>query len=179
MLVSASLPALARRFVRGHRVGHRGASTISSRFISTAHTDPPSSLLALPPGQWSVNEPDGTAVTYNSGDIAFALSGTALVFIMSPGVGFLYSGLLRRKNALNQIFLSLAAYAVVTFTWFFWGYSLSFSETGGPFIGNLNHFGMQGVLEQPSVGSSHLPALAYSVYQVRRAPELAPKLHQY
>lgn len=32
--------------------------------------------------------------------------------IMSPGIGFLYSGLLRRKNALSMIFLSLAIYSV-------------------------------------------------------------------
>lgn len=40
------------------------------------------------------------------------LMAAVLVMIMSPGVGFLYSGLLRRKNALSMIFLSLAIYSV-------------------------------------------------------------------
>lgn len=39
----------------------------------------------------------------------------ALVWLMIPGVGFFYSGLLRRKNALSMIFTSLASIAVVSF----------------------------------------------------------------
>jgi ammonia channel protein AmtB len=39
----------------------------------------------------------------------------ALVWIMIPGVGFFYSGLLRRKNALSMIFLSMVTVAVVSF----------------------------------------------------------------
>ena len=36
-----------------------------------------------------------TEVVYNPGDIAWVLASTALVWIMVPGVGFFYSGLLR------------------------------------------------------------------------------------
>jgi Amt family ammonium transporter len=39
----------------------------------------------------------------------------ALVWIMIPGVGFFYSGLLRRKNALSMIYLSMVTVAVVSF----------------------------------------------------------------
>jgi ammonia channel protein AmtB len=39
----------------------------------------------------------------------------ALVWIMVPGVGFFYSGLLRRKNALSMIYLSMMTIAVVSF----------------------------------------------------------------
>ena len=34
---------------------------------------------------------------------------------MIPGVGFFYSGLLRRKNALSMIYLSMMCLAVVSF----------------------------------------------------------------
>jgi ammonia channel protein AmtB len=34
---------------------------------------------------------------------------------MIPGVGFFYSGLLRRKNALSMIYLSVMCLAVVSF----------------------------------------------------------------
>lgn len=44
--------------------------------------------------------------------IAGMITAAVLVMIMSPGIGFLYSGLLRRKNALSMIFLSLAIYSV-------------------------------------------------------------------
>lgn len=71
--------------------------------------------------------------------------------------------------------------------WFFWGYSLAFSETGNAFIGDLSesltkpaysskfahmkptpqeYFGLKGVLDQPSIGSSRIPALLFCVYQL-------------
>lgn len=34
---------------------------------------------------------------------------------MVPGVGFFYSGLLRRKNALSMIYLSMMTVAMVSF----------------------------------------------------------------
>lgn len=54
-------------------------------------------------------------VVYDLGDMAWIISATALVWIMTPGLGFFYSGLLRRKNALSMIFLSVGVLAVVSF----------------------------------------------------------------
>ncbi|EJT99169.1 ammonium transporter [Dacryopinax primogenitus] len=105
-------------------------------------------------------------VVYNPGDLAWIIAATALVWIMIPGVGYFYSGLLRRKNALSMIYLSMMTLAVVSFQWFFWGYSLAFSETAGPYIGDLRHFGLMKVLDQPSVGSSKIPAILFCVYQL-------------
>lgn len=64
---------------------------------------------------------DGTQYLYNLGDMSFIIAAMALVWIMVPGVGLFYSGLLRRKNALSMIFLSMAGVAVGSFQWFFWG----------------------------------------------------------
>ena len=109
-----------------------------------------------PAGDLIAYTPDGTPVVFNLGDIAWVAASTALVWIMIPGVGLFYSGLLRRKNALSMIWTSLASIAVVSFQvssprdyvknlltdtpgqWFFWGYSLAFSETGNAFIGDLS-----------------------------------------
>ena len=60
-------------------------------------------------------KPDGTQILYSLGDLSFVICATALVWVMIPGVGFFYSGLLRRKNALSMIYTSLASVAVVTF----------------------------------------------------------------
>jgi Amt family ammonium transporter len=84
---------------------------------------------------------------------------------MIPGLGFLYSGLLRRKNALSMIWLSMVTIAVVSFQWFFWGYSLSFSDGASPFIGDLKYFALKGVLGAPSIGNVRIPALVFSIYQ--------------
>ncbi|MCJ1446540.1 MAG: ammonium transporter Amt1 [Stictis urceolatum] len=104
-------------------------------------------------------------VFYQSGDIAWIIMATALVLLMIPGVGFFYSGLARRKSALSLIWLSIMATGVISFQWFFWGYSLAFSHSAGKFIGDLSNFGFRNVLAQPSVGSTHVPDLLFAVYQ--------------
>lgn len=52
---------------------------------------------------------------YNPGDVAWILSSSALVWLMIPGVGFYYAGLVRRKNSLSLILLSLISLSVVGF----------------------------------------------------------------
>ncbi|KAI0392394.1 ammonium transporter [Xylariaceae sp. FL0594] len=104
-------------------------------------------------------------VFYESGDIGWMITATALVLLMIPGVGFFYSGLARRKSALSLIWLSVMAAAVTTFQWFFWGYSLTFSHSASSFIGDLSNFGFRNVLAQPSVGSKRVPDLLFAVYQ--------------
>jgi len=64
----------------------------------------------------------------------------------------------------------MAAGSIINFQWYFWGYSLTFAPSGNGFIGNLQNFGLMGVLGQPSPGSPLIPALLYSFYQVRATP---------
>jgi ammonium transporter, Amt family len=54
---------------------------------------------------------------------------------------------------------------LISFQWFFWGYSLAFSHTAGKFIGDLENIGFRNVLGAPSVGSSKIPDLMFAVYQ--------------
>jgi ammonium transporter, Amt family len=56
--------------------------------------------------------------------------------------------------------------AVVSFQWFFWGFSLAFSETGSAFIGDLKYFALRGVVEKPSIGSTRIPSIVFCVYQL-------------
>jgi Amt family ammonium transporter len=93
------------------------------------------------------------------------LTSTALVLLMIPGVGFFYSGLARRKSALSLIWLSLMSVGIVSFQWFFWGYSLTFSHTANSYIGDLENIGFRNVLDQPSVGSPKIPDLLFAIYQ--------------
>ncbi|KAL9942890.1 hypothetical protein D7B24_002668 [Verticillium nonalfalfae] len=108
---------------------------------------------------------DDLNIWYESGDIAFLIISTALILLMIPGIGFFYSGLARRKSALSLIWLSVMSAAVTSFQWFFWGYSLTFSHTAGPFIGNFANFGFNNVLARPSVGSARIPDLLFALYQ--------------
>ncbi|KAL9121304.1 MAG: hypothetical protein Q9187_002138 [Circinaria calcarea] len=104
-------------------------------------------------------------VFYESGDIAWIITATALVLLMIPGVGFFYSGLARRKSALSLIWLSMMATGFISFQWFFWGYSLAFSHNAHSYIGNLENIGFRNVLAAPSLGSPKIPDLLYAVYQ--------------
>lgn len=113
-----------------------------------------------------VTDDAGVTSLYNPGDIAWTLASTALVWIMIPGLGYFYSGLLRRKNALSMIYLSMMTIAVVSFQWFFWGFSLAFSGSASKYIGDLKHFALMGVLGEPSIGSARIPSIVFCVYQL-------------
>jgi ammonium transporter, Amt family len=76
----------------------------------------------------------------------------ALVFVIVPGIGLLYGGMARRKSALAMVFQAWTVMAVCSFQWAFWGFSLSFSRDGGPFIGTLTNFGMIDVSHCPENG---------------------------
>jgi len=93
-----------------------------------------------------------------------------MVMVMVPGLGFLYSGLARRKSALSLIWACIGSSAVVTFQWYFWGYSLALSSSAtNGFIGDLKHFALQNTLGAPSPGSPLVPELVYSFYQMQFA----------
>lgn len=103
-------------------------------------------------------------IFYDPGQMAWILVSSALVLLMIPGVGFFYSGLARRKSALQLILLSMVSVGVISFQWFFWGYSLTFSRTGNAFLGDLTQFGLMKTLAQPN-GSANLPDILFCLYQ--------------
>jgi ammonium transporter, Amt family len=78
----------------------------------------------------------------NHGDIAWVLVCSALVFLMTPGLAFFYSGLAKRKNSVNTIMSCAFALGLASILWVLVGFSLSFSGDLGGIIGNLNWFGM-------------------------------------
>jgi hypothetical protein len=69
--------------------------------------------MPLPAGDIVANGYDNKV--FNLGDIAWVLTSTALVWIMIPGIAFFYSGLLRRKNALSQLWVGMVGIGVVSF----------------------------------------------------------------
>ncbi|UKZ58261.1 hypothetical protein TrVGV298_012128 [Trichoderma virens] len=103
-------------------------------------------------------------IFYDAGQMAWILVSSALVLLMIPGVGFFYSGLARRKSALSLILLSMVSVGVISFQWFFWGYSLTFSRTGNAFFGDLTQFGLMKTLAQPN-GSTNIPDILFCLYQ--------------
>ncbi len=108
---------------------------------------------------------DITIQTFDTGDTAYLLISTCMVLIMVPGLGFLYSGLARRKSALSLIWACWMGGIVAIFQWYFWGYSLAFSKTASNhFIGDLSSFGLKNLLE-PAAKEGNYPELVFAAYQ--------------
>ena len=64
----------------------------------------------------------------DSGDTAWLLAATAMVLLMTVGLGIFYAGLVRSKNTLNTFMMCIAALAVATISWALIGYSFAFAE---------------------------------------------------
>lgn len=109
-------------------------------------------------------------------EIGFASTGylivcSALVMIMTPAVGLVYSGLSRSQHSLSVILICCLSYAVVSVQWVIWGFSLAFSQSSySPFIGNLGYVGLEDVTWQGwSLTAPAVPVIAFALYQLQFA----------
>ncbi|MFD4402003.1 ammonium transporter [Nocardia sp. NPDC058499] len=76
----------------------------------------------------------------NAGDTAWILTSAALVLLMTPGLAFFYGGMVRGKNVLNMIMMSISAMAVVAVLWVLFGFSMAFGTDKGGLIGDPGQF---------------------------------------
>src|SRR5437762_8211044 len=96
----------------------------------------------------------------NGADTAWMLVSTALVLLMTPALGFFYGGLVRGKNALNTMMMSVSALGFVGLAWALIGYSLAFS-TGSAFVGGFSHAALAAVGVEAQGSIPHLLFMAY------------------
>lgn len=102
----------------------------------------------------------------NTGDTAWLLISTALVWVMTPGLALFYGGMVRRKNLLATMMMSLAIIGMVSVLWVLWGYTLSFGPDKGGIIGGLDWLGLKSVGQDPSsVYAATVPHLAFMAFQ--------------
>ena len=104
--------------------------------------------------------------TIDTGDTAWVLIASALVFFMTPGLALFYGGLVRSKNVLGAMMQSFVAIAVVTVVWVLAGYTLAFGPDGALVIGGLDHLGFAGVGEAPIALAPTVPHTAFASYQL-------------
>jgi Amt family ammonium transporter len=105
---------------------------------------------------------------YNQADTTWILVATALVFIMTPALGFFYGGMVNRKNVLSTMMKSVVAAGVVGVLWIVVGYSLCFGDDVHGFIGNPGtHLFYKGVASgAPWVGAPTIPKGLFSMFQL-------------
>ena len=108
---------------------------------------------------------------FNAADVAWILVATALVFLMTPGLAFFYGGMVHRKNVISTMIKSVVAAGVVSVLWVTIGYSLSFGESIGGFIGNpMTHLFFKGVASgTPNLqggATLTIPLLLFALFQL-------------
>ncbi len=92
------------------------------------------------------------APTPDKGDMAWMMTSTALVLLMSvPALGLFYGGLVRTKNMLSVLMQVFVGFSLITVLWCIYGYSLAFTA-GNEFIGGLSRLFLAGTFD-PATGA--------------------------
>ncbi|MDR2354130.1 MAG: ammonium transporter [Deltaproteobacteria bacterium] len=103
----------------------------------------------------------------SSGDTAFVLVSAALVFIMTPGLGFFYGGLGRRKNVVNNLMASVFILGLCMTMWVFFGYSLAFSGNTLGIVGSFQDIFLKSInFKDPSPYASNITGLSFVAFQM-------------
>jgi Amt family ammonium transporter len=109
----------------------------------------------------------------NKGDVAWMLTSSALVLMMSiPGLALFYGGLVRTKNMASVLTQVFAIVSMIGVTWTIYGYSMAFSDGGGmtPWIGGFSKAFMHGVDANSTAATFSngvvIPEFAYFVFQM-------------
>ena len=119
-------------------------------------------LVALPLISNPVAAADGEV---DSGDTAWLMISTGLVFIMTPAVAFFYGGMLRKSNFLSMLGQSILIIGVVTIIWVLFGYSLTFGTDQGGLIGDAEYLMLNGVDLVPNAIAPTVPHILFMMYQ--------------
>ncbi|MBV9191989.1 MAG: ammonium transporter [Betaproteobacteria bacterium] len=102
---------------------------------------------AKPAAQPEKKEEAKPAPTPNKGDVAWMLTSTALVLMMSvPALALFYGGMVRSKNALSMLMQVFVVFSLVTVLWCIYGYSLAFTE-GNAFFGGFDRVFLKGTFD--------------------------------
>ncbi|HTI06195.1 MAG TPA: ammonium transporter [Gemmatimonadales bacterium] len=104
-------------------------------------------------------------MTVSAGDTAWVLVSSALVLLMTVGLAFFYGGLVRPKNALNTMMMSVVALGIIGVQWMLLGYSIAFAP-GNPWIGGLSWLGLHNVGGDPNAAyGATIPLQAHAMFQ--------------
>jgi Amt family ammonium transporter len=125
------------------------AAAVNGYAQDKAPADTPAAAPAAAPTAASA-APSATptpAPTPNKGDVAWMLTCTALVLMMSvPALALFYGGMVRAKNMLSVLMQVFVSFSLVTVLWCIYGYSLAFTE-GNAFFGGLDRLFLSGTFD--------------------------------
>ena len=102
----------------------------------------------------------------NTGNTAFMMICTALVFFMTPGLAFFYGGLVRRKNVCNTMMACVTIMGLSVLLWTMFGYSLSFGGNHAGIIGNFRWAFLNDVGWEAGPYADTIPHLIFAAFQM-------------
>lgn len=102
----------------------------------------------------------------NTGNTAFMMICTALVFFMTPGLAFFYGGLVRRKNVCNTMMACVAIMGLSVLLWTMFGYSLSFGGNHAGIIGDFRWAFLNDVDWKAGPYADTIPHLVFAAFQM-------------
>jgi len=88
------------------------------------------------PGLWIPDK------NFNPANVAWMITATIFVLMMTPGLSFFYGGMVGKKNVISTILQSFIAMGIISVLWVVVGFSLAFGTDIGGFIGNPATFFM-------------------------------------
>jgi ammonium transporter, Amt family len=113
------------------------------------------------------------APTPNKGDIAWMMTASVLVLLMTvPGLALFYGGLVRTKNMLSMLMQVFACVCLVCILWVLYGYSMAFSEgtSFNMFVGGFSKAFLAGVTPESNVETFSdgvvIPEYVYICFQM-------------
>jgi len=112
-------------------------------------------------------------------DVAWMLTASCLVLLMTPGLSFFYGGMVGKKNVISTMLQSFICLGVVTILWIVVGFSLAFGAPIGinigdgfySFVGNPTSFPFLdhvGVLPNLKMANT-IPFLLFALFQMKFA----------
>ncbi len=115
----------------------------------------------------------------NTSDVAWLLTSSSFVLLMTPGLSFFYGGMVGKKNVISTMLQSFISLGVVSLLWVIVGFSLSFGspigfEIGGTtygLIGNpLDFIFFNNVSSLPhNALASTIPFVLFALFQMKFA----------
>lgn len=107
----------------------------------------------------------------NAADVAWMLTATGLVLLMTPGLSYFYGGMVSSKNVISTMLQSFIAMGVISILWVVVGFSLAFGDSIGGIIGNpLTFFMFNGVGSETNPAlSPTIPLMLFAMFQLKFA----------
>lgn len=115
----------------------------------------------------------------NVADVAWLLTSSSFVLLMTPGLSFFYGGMVGKKNVISTMLQSFICLGVVSLVWVLVGFSMAFGSSlgftiDGQYYGILGNpfdfafFNNVGVLPHKELAST-LPFVLFALFQMKFA----------